>query len=164
MARRVYPSIFLSKALREVNMTIETKSPKETFDVGVELGKEAIAGQVIGLVGELGVGKTIFTQGFAKGLGIDEVVNSPTFMIVQEYQSGRLPLYHFDVYRIGDPEELSEIGFDDYLFSEGVTLVEWSDLIPEQMPLNHITVKIERDMSEGFDYRKVNIKHESISN
>jgi len=136
-------------------MTIETKSPKETFDVGVELGKEAVAGQVIGLVGELGVGKTTFTQGFAKGLGIDEVVNSPTFMIVQEYQSGRVPFYHFDVYRIGDPEELNEIGLDEYLFSEGVTLVEWSDLIPEQMPLDYTIVKIERDVSRGFDYRRI---------
>jgi len=136
-------------------MTIETKSPKETYDFGVELGKEAIAGQVIGLVGELGVGKTTFTQGFAKGLGIDEVVNSPTFMIVQEYQSGRLPFYHFDVYRIGDPEELDEIGFDEYLFSEGVTLVEWADMIPEQMPLNYTIVKIERDTNKGFDYRKI---------
>ena len=138
-------------------MTIETKSPKETYDLGVELGKEAIAGQVIGLVGELGVGKTTFTQGFAKGLGIDEVVNSPTFMIVQEYQSGRLPFYHFDVYRIGDPEELDEIGFDEYLFSEGVTLVEWSDLIPDQMPLNYTIVKIERELNKGFDYREITL-------
>ena len=138
-------------------MIIETKSPKETFDIGVELGERAIAGQVIGLVGDLGVGKTTFTQGFAKGLGIDEVVNSPTFMIVQEYQSGRLPFYHFDVYRIGDPEELKEIGFDEYLFSEGVTLVEWSDLIPEQMPLNCRIVKIERDLNKGFDYRKITL-------
>jgi len=139
-------------------MTIETKSPKETFDCGVELGKEAIAGQVIGLVGNLGVGKTTFTQGFAKGLGIDEVVNSPTFMIVQEHQSGRLPFYHFDVYRIGDSEELNEIGFDEYLFGEGVTLVEWSDLIPEQMPLNYTIVKIERDINKGFDHRRITYK------
>jgi tRNA threonylcarbamoyladenosine biosynthesis protein TsaE len=138
-------------------MTIETQSPKETFDSGVELGQKAVAGQVIGLIGDLGVGKTIFTQGFAKGLGINEVVNSPTFMIVQEYQTGRLPFYHFDVYRIGHIEELDEIGFDEYVFGEGVTLVEWSNLIREQMPPGHTVIQIEKNVSEGFDYRQITI-------
>ena len=138
-------------------MIIETNSPKETFDLGVSLGEKARAGQVIGLVGELGVGKTIFTQGFAKGLGIDEIVNSPTFMIVQEYQTGRLYFNHFDVYRIGDIEELEEIGFDEYLFGDGITLIEWSDLIVEKMPPKYTEIEIRKDVTKGFDYRMITI-------
>jgi len=138
-------------------MIVETNSPKETFDLGVSLGEKAKAGQVIGLVGELGVGKTTFTQGFAKGLGIDEIVNSPTFMIAQEYQTGRLHFNHFDVYRIGDIEELEEIGFDEYLFSDRVTLVEWSDLIVEKMPPKYTKIEIEKDVNKGFDYRRITI-------
>ena len=148
-------------------MTLETNSPRETFDLGVSLGEKAGAGQAIGLVGELGVGKTIFTQGFAKGLGIDEIVNSPTFMIVQEYQTGRLYFNHFDVYRIGDIEELEEIGFDEYLFGDGVTLVEWSNLIAEKMPSKYTKVEIVKDVKKGFNYRKITIKEikdESIGN
>jgi len=140
-------------------MIIETNSPGETFDLGVSLGEKAKAGQVIGLVGELGVGKTIFTQGFAKGLGIDEIVNSPTFMIVQEYQTGRLYFNHFDVFRIGDIEELEEIGFDEYLFGEGVTLIEWSNLIVEKMPPRYIEIEIQKDMNKGFDYRVITINN-----
>jgi len=139
-------------------MIVETNSPKETFDLGVSFGRKAKSGQVIGLVGELGVGKTIFTQGFAKGLGIEEIVNSPTFMIVQEYHTGRLAFNHFDVYRIGDVEELEEIGFDEYLFNGGVTLIEWSDLIEENMPLVYTKVEIIKNVDKGFDYREIKIE------
>ena len=107
-------------------MVIETNSPEETFRVGKELGEKAYAGQVFTLTGDLGVGKTVFTQGLAKGLGIEEPVNSPTFTIIQEYDGGRLPFYHFDVYRIGDVEEMEEVGFDDYVMGEGVSLIEWT--------------------------------------
>ena len=106
-------------------MVIETRSAKETFLLGEKIGKEARAGQVYTLIGDLGVGKTVFTQGMAKGLGIKEPVSSPTFTIVQVYEEGRLPFYHFDVYRIGDVEEMDEIGFDDYIYGDGVSLIEW---------------------------------------
>jgi tRNA threonylcarbamoyladenosine biosynthesis protein TsaE len=112
----------------------ETYSPGETYRIGCELGKEAKPGQVYTLTGDLGVGKTVFTQGFADGLGVREQVNSPTFTILQIYESGRLPLYHFDVYRIGDPEEMYEVGWEDYVWSDGVCLIEWADLIEEILP------------------------------
>ena len=115
-------------------MIYETMSPKETFELGKKIGLEAKAGEIICLDGDLGVGKTVFTQGFAKGLGIDEAVNSPTFTIIQEYDEGRLPLYHFDVYRIGDPEEMYEIGYEDYFYGQGVCLIEWAKLIEELIP------------------------------
>ena len=136
-------------------MTMETNSPEETFALGYELGKNAKKGQVYGLVGELGVGKTIFTQGFAKGLGVEEVVSSPTFTIICEYHDGRLPFYHFDVYRIGDIEELNEIGFDEYVYGEGVTLIEWANLIFDGMPLKYTMIRIEKELKRGFDYRKI---------
>jgi tRNA threonylcarbamoyladenosine biosynthesis protein TsaE len=148
-------------------MIVETNSPRETYDLGVSLGKGAEPGQVFGLVGELGVGTTIFTQGLGKGLGIDEIINSPSFMIVQEYHSGTTVFNHFDVYRIGDIEELEEIGFDEYLFGGGVTLVEWSDLITPKMPPKYTKVEIIKDVSKGFDYRKITIKDiddESVGN
>ena len=115
-------------------MVIETFDPKETYDLGVKMGEQAQAGQVICLNGDLGVGKTVFTQGFAAGLGITEPVNSPTFTIVQQYEDGRLPLYHFDVYRIGDISEMDEIGYEDCFYGQGVTLIEWSELIREILP------------------------------
>ena len=116
------------------NMIYETMSPKETFELGRKIGLEAKAGEIICLDGDLGVGKTVFTQGFAKGLGIDVAVNSPTFTIIQEYDEGRLPLYHFDVYRIGNPEEMYEIGYEDYFYGQGVCLIEWAKLIEELIP------------------------------
>ena len=115
-------------------MIIETNSAKETFLLGEKLGRQAAAGQIYTLNGDLGVGKTVFTQGVAAGLGIAEPVNSPTFTIIQEYEGGRLPFYHFDVYRIGDIEEMEEIGYDDYFFGEGVCLIEWAELIEELLP------------------------------
>ena len=140
----------------------ETYSPGETYRIGRELGKEAKHGQVYTLTGDLGVGKTVFTQGFADGLGVREQVNSPTFTILQIYESGRLPLYHFDVYRIGDPEEMYEVGWEDYVWSDGVCLIEWADLIgelTEEIPPEKLTeVRIEKDPARGFDYRKLLIR------
>ena len=138
-------------------MVIETNSPDETFRVGKELGEKAYAGQVFTLTGDLGVGKTVFTQGLAKGLGIEEPVNSPTFTIIQEYDGGRLPFYHFDVYRIGDVEEMEEVGFDDYVMGEGVSLIEWADLIREILPEKRTEILIEKDLERGFDYRRITV-------
>lgn len=138
-------------------MIIETRTPEETFEVGKEIGIQAKPGQIYTLVGDLGVGKTVFTQGVAAGLGITEPVNSPTFTIIQEYETGRLPFYHFDVYRIGDIEEMEEIGYDDYFFGQGVCLIEWANLIEEILPDRLIEVKIEKDLEKGFDYRRITI-------
>lgn len=139
------------------NMITETHSSKETYELGYNMGKNAGAGDVYCLDGDLGVGKTVFTQGFAKGLGINEPINSPTFTIVQEYHDGRLPLYHFDVYRIGDITEMDEIGYEEYFYSEGVCLIEWGNLISEIMPENATYIKISKDLSKGFDYRKIEV-------
>ena len=139
-------------------MVIETWSPQETFALGQRMGREARPRQVICLNGDLGVGKTVFTQGLARGLGIKEPVSSPTFTIVQIYEEGRLPLYHFDVYRIGDVEEMEEIGYDDYFFGNGVCLIEWAELIQELIPEQAIRIRIEKDPPKGFDYRKIIIE------
>lgn len=138
-------------------MIYETMSPKETFELGKKIGLGAKAGEIICLDGDLGVGKTVFTQGFAKGLGIDEAVNSPTFTIIQEYDEGRLPLYHFDVYRIGDPEEMYEIGYEDYFYGQGVCLIEWAKLIEELIPDEAKIVLIEKNLENGLDYRKITV-------
>ena len=137
---------------------IETENPEETFALGQKIGRAATPGQVYTLTGDLGVGKTVFTQGVASGLGITEPVNSPTFTIVQVYEEGRLPFYHFDVYRIGDIEEMEEIGYDDYFFGEGVCLIEWAELIRELLPERVISVSIEKDLEKGFDYRLIHIE------
>lgn len=139
---------------------IETGSEKETFDLGYSIGKEAKPGKVYALLGDLGVGKTVFTKGVAAGLSIKEQVNSPTFTIVQVYESGRFPFYHFDVYRIGDLEEMDEIGYEDYFFGEGLCLVEWADLIKELMPKETVWVTIEKDLEKGFDYRRITFQEE----
>ncbi len=138
-------------------MVIETYSAEETFEAGQELAKQAKANEVYALLGDLGVGKTVFTQGFAKGLGITEPVSSPTFTIVSEYDEGRLPFYHFDVYRICDPEEMYEVGFDDYIESGGVCLIEWANLIGDLLPENITVISIEKDLEKGFDYRKITV-------
>lgn len=138
-------------------MVIESNCEKETYELGCRLGQEARAGQVYALVGDLGVGKTVFTKGLAVGLGIEEPVSSPTFTIVQVYEEGRLPFYHFDVYRIGDAEEMDEVGFDDYVYGEGVSLIEWANLIEEILPQHYTEVKIEKDLEKGFDYRRISI-------
>ena len=139
-------------------MIKETFSPEETFAFGKWIGENALPGQVYTLVGDLGVGKTVFTQGVAEGLGITEPVNSPTFTIMQIYESGRLPLYHFDVYRIADVCEMDEIGYEDYFFGNGVCLIEWAGLISEIIPDEHISVTIEKDLEKGFDYRNITIE------
>lgn len=140
------------------NMIIETHDPEETFEVGRKIGMNAKPGQIYTLTGDLGVGKTVFTQGVAAGLGITEPVNSPTFTIIQEYEDGRLPFYHFDVYRIGDLEEMEEIGYDDYFFGQGICLIEWAELIEEILPEKRIEVIIEKDLEKGFEYRKITIE------
>ena len=137
---------------------IETNSEQQTYDLGVRIGQKARAGDVFTLVGDLGVGKTVFTKGLAWGLGIEEPVNSPTFTIVQIYEEGRLPLYHFDVYRIGDVEEMEEIGYEDYMYGEGVSLIEWANLISEILPEHYTEIKIEKDLEKGFDFRRITIE------
>ena len=139
-------------------MIRETFSEKETYDLGKELGAKATPGQVLCIDGDLGVGKTVFTKGFAKGLGVEDDVVSPTFTIIQIYDEGNLPLYHFDVYRIGEPEEMYEIGFEDYFYGEGVCLIEWASLIEELLPENAVRIKIEKDLDKGFDYRKITVE------
>lgn len=134
---------------------MESLSPQDTWELGKRLGKEAEPGCVICLDGDLGAGKTVFTQGFAAGLGIREPVNSPTFTIVQVYEEGRLPFYHFDVYRISDVEEMEEIGYEDYFYGEGVCMIEWADLIRELLPEKFLQITIEKDLQKGFDYRKI---------
>ena len=142
-----------------MDMITETHNSKETYELGFNMGKSAKTGDVYCLDGDLGVGKTVFTQGFAKGLGINEPINSPTFTIVQEYHEGRLPLYHFDVYRIGDITEMDEIGYEEYFYSEGVCLIEWGNLISEIMPENATYITISKDLSKGFDYRRIEVKN-----
>lgn len=136
---------------------IESRSAADTFAYGKALGRKAVPGEIYTLTGDLGVGKTVFTQGFAAGLGITEPVSSPTFTILQSYGEGRLPLHHFDVYRIGDVEEMEEIGYEDCFYGEGVCLIEWADLVREILPEDCIRITIEKDLSKGFDYRRITI-------
>jgi len=138
----------------------ESNSPDDTYELGRDIGKKAVPGSVIALEGDLGAGKTLFTQGLAAGLGITEPVNSPTFTILQIYESGRLPLYHFDVYRIDDPYEMEEVGFDDFIYGDGVSVIEWPDRIAELMELipdKYTVIRISRDNERGFDYRRIEI-------
>lgn len=141
-------------------MIYETFSPKETFELGKKLGEEARPGLVYTLTGDLGVGKTVFAQGIAVGLGIEEAICSPTFTIVQVYDEGRMPFYHFDVYRIGDIEEMDEIGYEDYFYGDGLTLIEWSNLIQEILPEKRIDIVIEKNLEKGFDYRKITLQEQ----
>lgn len=137
---------------------MESHSPQETFALGERMGREAKPGQVYTLIGDLGVGKTVFTQGVARGLGVTEPVNSPTFTIVQIYEEGRMPFYHFDVYRISDVEEMEEIGYEDCFYGEGLCLIEWANLIEEVLPEHYRRVTIEKDLQCGFDYRRITIE------
>ena len=139
--------------------TIETYSSEETFEFGKKMGEEARSGCVYALIGDLGVGKTVFTQGMAKGLGIKEPVNSPTFTILQIYDEGRLTFYHFDVYRIGDISEMDEIGYEDCFYGDGVCLVEWADLIEEILPEEYTRITVEKNMEKGFDYRRITVEN-----
>ena len=136
---------------------IESFSPEETLELGKRMGQNAKPGEVYTLVGDLGVGKTVFTQGIALGLEIEESICSPTFTIVQVYEEGRMPFYHFDVYRIGDVEEMDEIGYEDYFYGEGLCMIEWANLIEEILPSTRKEITIEKDLEKGFDYRKITI-------
>ena len=138
-------------------MIIESFSAQDTFEAGRRLAESASAGEIYALLRDLGVGKTVFTKGFAEGLGITEPVCSPTFTILQIYEEGRLPLYHFDVYRIEEPEEMEEVGLDEYLFGEGVCLIEWADRIEDMIPDTARRIVIEKDLSKGLDYRRITV-------
>ncbi len=136
-------------------MTIESFSPQQTESIGFELGQKAKAGDIYCLSGDLGVGKTVFTRGFAKGIGVEEeYITSPTFTIINEYD-GRLKLYHFDVYRIGSIEEMDDTGYEEYFFGDGVCLIEWAELIEEIIPPDAVWINIEKDLDKGFDYRRI---------
>ena len=143
-------------------MIVETFSADETYEYGRKMGAEAQPGDVYCLTGDLGVGKTVFTQGFAAGLGVREPVSSPTFTIVQEYEGEKMPFYHFDVYRIGDAEEMEEIGFEDYVYGQGVCLIEWANLIREILPEDFMGILIEKDMEKGFDYRRITLERVGV--
>ena len=140
------------------SMIFESFSEADTFELGVKIGREAKPGDVYTLLGDLGVGKTAFTKGVAKGLEITEPISSPTFTIVQTYDEGRLPFYHFDVYRIGDVEEMDEIGYEDYVYGDGISLIEWANLIEEILPETYYQITIEKDLEKGFDYRRVSLE------
>lgn len=133
----------------------ESFGSEDTFRLGKSIGEKAVTGTVFTLIGDLGVGKTVFTQGLAKGLGITEPVNSPTFTIMQVYEEGRCPFYHFDVYRIGDISEMDEIGYEDCFYGDGICLIEWADLIEDILPESYVRITISKDLQKGFDYRKI---------
>lgn len=139
--------------------TLESFSEKDTAAIGEKIGSGAVPGSVYALNGDLGTGKTVFTKGFGRGLGISEVINSPTFTILKTYHSGRMPLYHFDVYRIGDISEMDEIGYEDCFFGEGVSLVEWADNIKEIMPEDTTYITIKKDIDKGPDFREIIIEN-----
>ena len=139
-------------------MIFESFCEKDTFELGVKIGKEAKPGDIYTLIGDLGVGKTALTKGVAMGLEITEPISSPTFTIVQVYDEGRIPFYHFDVYRIGDVEEMDEIGYEDYFYGEGLTFIEWANLIEEILPDHYRQIIIEKDLEKGFDYRKITLQ------
>ena len=130
----------------------------ETYKIGEIIGSLLNSGDIICLIGELGTGKTHLAKGIAKGLGIDDNITSPTFTIVNEY-TGRLILYHFDVYRVNDPDEIAAIGFDEYIFGDGVSVIEWANYIEELIPHNNLTITIEKLTEYGDDFRKINIKY-----
>ena len=140
---------------------VESYSAEDTLSYGVKLGREAKPGEVYTLIGDLGVGKTVLTQGIAQGLEIEESICSPTFTIVQVYEEGRIPFYHFDVYRIGDVEEMDEIGYEDYFYGDGLCMIEWANLIEEILPETRKEITIEKDLEKGFDYRKITIREVS---
>lgn len=137
-------------------MVYETHNEEETRKIGQQLGESAKPGQIFCLNGDLGVGKTVFTKGFALGLGITEHITSPTFTIINVYE-GRLNFYHFDVYRIDDPDELYELGYEEYFFGDGVCLIEWAELVSELLPDDVININITKDLEKGLDYRKIEV-------
>ena len=139
-------------------MIYKSNSETETFDLGVKMGQQAKSGQLYCLLGDLGVGKTRFTKGFAKGLGIDEHITSPTFTIINEYETDDLKFNHFDVYRIGSIDEMDELGYEDYFYGDGITFVEWANLIEELIPHTAIWIEIKKDLEQGFNYREIEIR------
>lgn len=139
-------------------MIYESFCERDTFELGKKIGRQAVAGEIYLLHGELGAGKTVFTKGFAKGLGIHEPVTSPTFTIIQEYREGRIPFYHLDVYRIGDVEEMYDLGYEDYFFGGGVCLIEWASRIMEILPEECLDIRIKKNLEKGFEYRKIEIQ------
>ena len=140
----------------------EAYSPEETFEFGKRLGEAAKPGNVYALAGDLGVGKTVLAKGLAEGLGITDPIVSPTFTIVQIYESGRMPFYHFDVYRICDPEEMEEIGYEDYFYGNGLTMIEWADLVEDLLPVTRKNIRIEKDLEKGLDYRRITVSEVGI--
>lgn len=138
-------------------MIFETNSAEETFDMGFQLGKKVRAGDIICIEGDLGVGKTVFAQGFAKGLGITQTIDSPTYTIMKIYDGGRAPLYHFDVYRLGSVEEMDDIGYEEYFFGEGVCLIEWAGKINRLLPDSSVRIRISRSLVKDYDYRKIEV-------
>lgn len=136
----------------------ESNRPEDTFAIGEKLGRAAASGQLFTLTGDLGVGKTVLTQGIAKGLDIEEAVNSPTFTILQVYESGRIPLYHLDVYRIGDISEMDEIGYEDFFYGQGLCIIEWAELVEELLPEKRTEILMEKDLEKGFDYRRITVR------
>lgn len=138
----------------------ESHSPRETEEMGKKLAAGASSGQIFCLEGDLGTGKTVFTKGFGAGLGIKEHITSPTFNIVNEYHDGRLPFYHFDVYRISCEEEMDDIGYEEYFFGEGVCLVEWASLVEGLIPPEAVWITLEKDLEKGEDYRRITLRQE----
>lgn len=155
---RVRPEDTLRRLEEEGRAVLESRGPEETFLLGKCLGEAAYAGLVCTLAGDLGTGKTVFTQGFAQGLGVAGPVCSPTFTVLQVYEDGRLPFYHFDVYRIADVEEMEEIGYEECFYGEGACLIEWADLIEEILPERRIRITLEKDLEKGFDYRRIRLE------
>ena len=139
-------------------MIYETWQAQETKELGRKIGASAKPGEIFLLNGDLGVGKTVFVQGVALGLEIEGPINSPTFTILQVYEDGRIPFYHFDVYRIADVDEMDEIGYEDYFYGNGVCFIEWAELIEEILPKGCISITIEKQLEKGFDYRKITIE------
>ncbi len=146
---------FYSEVCMEIVTKQETFSAQETFEIGKRIGETAQPGSVFTLIGDLGVGKTVLTQGVARGLGIEGPVSSPTFTILQVYDEGRMPFYHFDVYRIGDVSEMDEIGYEDYFYGDGICFIEWANLIEEILPEHYTEIVIEKNLEKGFDYRLI---------
>ena len=144
---------------KEQENKLESLNREDTFEIARKMGEEAKPGEVYCLSGDLGVGKTVFAQGFGAGIGVTEPMSSPTFTIVQEYTEGRLPLYHFDVYRVGDIDEMEEIGFYEYAGGDGVALIEWAELIEDIIPADATWIKIEKNLEKGFDYRIITISN-----
>lgn len=138
-------------------MIFKINSVEDTTQLGINLGKLLKSGDIVCLTGDLGTGKTHITKGIAKGLGIEDNITSPTFTIVNEYETGRLKLNHFDVYRVSDPDEIYALGFDDYIFSDAVSVIEWANYIEEILPQDFLHILIEKDLSQGEDYRKITI-------